>query len=229
MIAVLIRAVGLIGAGIIMLIGGTWRVRWAVVVGTVIGVVLVGVAVMMAPATVAPPVIASPPTAPVAPALSVSAWGEHEASVTAESGAEVPSRMVFADITINAGDTDLDGLTVWLAVSPARDTPDGDSVLAKAGAVLARWLGDGRARLMVNDRPLPIGPGCAAVRAHQSCSLTAVWVVRDAAPVGGQIEQVAVSTAPGDPHRAVAARRWSEVAPAQDVCRSALAQWCTTD
>ena len=229
MIAVLIRAVGAFGAGVIMFIGGTWRVRWAVVVGTVIGVVLIGVAITTGPSTIPAPVIATPPTATVAPALRVSAWGEHEGMVTTKSGAEVPARMVFADITIDAGEADLSGLTVWLVVSPDRDTPESDgSVLASASAVSARWLVDGRARLVVNDQPLATGPGCAAVHAHQSCSLTAVWAVLNAAPVATQIEQVAVSTAPGDPNHAVAVRRWSEVAPAQDVCRSALAEWCTT-
>lgn len=235
----LIGLVGVVGAAVVWMIGALWRWRTAAIMLTALTatVILIAVAVdgrdldgssrqtstsatgLMQPVVVRPMVPAE---------MTITAWGETDAFAIADSGEQIDVQMVFAQITIKAGDDDLNRPPLWLVTTDigGREIGANEHIVAAASNTpQTRWLGSGDAHLSVDGHLVPLGGDCSAVPAHQQCSMIAVWAVASPGPVAGMLQRlVAAPSATVDD--VVIAADWPGAAVQVDPCAAVIARWC---
>lgn len=242
---VLIPIIGAGGAGLILLLGWLWRIRYfLIVIGALVAVaVVMGGLVWLGGA--AREAAAGPSISPnaVAPTMDVLSWGERDMyHMDDDSGEISDAHLVYATVSITAGSQPISvsdifdpapEYLVWLAVADDGrvsdtirygNTSDGDPLafVPSHDDELVREFG---------GPPLPIpGPECTDLSPGQRCETTLAWWFYGTGSVA-RIDGITFVPASVDPTRAppdvaVGYEPWPALA-AEERCSGVMEQWCS--
>ncbi|EKT80486.1 hypothetical protein WSS_A21968 [Rhodococcus opacus M213] len=186
MIELLIVLVGMIGSGLIMLIGFVWRRRRQLIAIASIAIIA---AVVLLWQQRAP---SDEQRQPVLAHMEVLNWGERDTTyMNDETGQIGPGRIVYASVSITAGDTAISipdvnspapQYKVWLALANTGRVALGAQTSQNLSGAPLLWLPSHEDELVseFGAEPFPIpGASCANLQPQQSCQITLVWYLME--------------------------------------------------
>ncbi|MGW5289769.1 hypothetical protein [Rhodococcus pyridinivorans] len=237
---VLIPIIGAGGAGLILLLGWLWRIRYFLIAIGALVAVAVGTGGFVWLGGVARDAAAVPP---MPPTMEVLSWGERDMHHMDDNSGEISlAHLVYATVAITAGSDPISvpdifdpapQHLVWLAVADDGrvsdtirygSTPDGEPLafVPSHDDELVREFGG-------PFLPIP-GPQCTDLSSGQRCETTLTWWFYGTGPVA-RIDGITLISASVDPTRVppdvvVGYERWPSLA-AEEKCSGVMEQWCS--